>query len=69
MPAFRFPRATVEVEVSHLERQGYRLHTIIPDGDDFVAFADPQWKARQCPGLPTIERPEWFAEAEGMVTR
>lgn len=69
MPAFRFPRARVEIEVSHLEQQGYKLHTIIADGDDFVGFADPQWKGRVCVGLPTIERPAWFAEAEGMVTR
>ena len=44
MPAFRIPRARVEVEVAHLEREGYRVEHVKDDGGDFVVFCRPLWK-------------------------
>lgn len=73
MPAFRIPRAMVEIEVSRLEAQGYRVDKVVVDGDDLIVFVPPLWPARnpieieRRPTLPddsvrvVIEAPEWRA--------
>lgn len=72
MPAFRIPRARVEVEVSHLEAQGFRVCDVVVDGDDLIVFSPPLWRAREVECRPVdppmrggrqyLEMPEWRSE-------
>jgi hypothetical protein len=73
---FRIPRAAIEVEVSHLEAQGFRVKSMVPDGSDIWVIADPLWQASsprdtgKIPRIetrPIVERPDWFVESDSVA--
>lgn len=70
MPVFRVPRASVEIEVAHLESKGHRVTCVVDDGPYLLVFTPPhpergpveQRPAALRGGREIAELPEWRSE-------
>ena len=72
MPAFHVTRRLVEVEVSRLEHDGYRITHVVADGPEgLIVFAEQvrrpsaaETRPANPPGPNRTERPDWFVQSD-----